>query len=139
MLISMMMTVGWSGKGKPLQLRHIGSCRAHFQDTAQTLIFLRLPGENTQTCGDDQVWKIGQEDFCAAEGTSHIWQLGDEQVRCGGAGEEKHSGALFCNSSLDVGTVVHDEYIVCFSDEDGRSHVDVVRKLEDIPNDMETI
>ena len=42
-LVSIMMSVGWSHKGKPLKLRHFNISRAHFQGTAQRLIYVRLP------------------------------------------------------------------------------------------------
>ena len=37
-LVSIMMSVSWSKKGKPLKLRHDDMSRAHFQGTAQRLI-----------------------------------------------------------------------------------------------------
>ena len=41
-LVSIMMSVSLSNKGKPLKLRHHDISRAHFQGTAQRLIYLRL-------------------------------------------------------------------------------------------------
>ena len=42
-LVSIMMSVNLSNKGKPLKLRHYDISRSHFQGTAQRLIYIRLP------------------------------------------------------------------------------------------------
>ena len=39
-LVSIMMSVNVSNKGKPLKLRHYDISRAHFQGTAQRLIYI---------------------------------------------------------------------------------------------------
>ena len=44
-LISIMMSVGWSSKGKQLKLRQHDISRAHFQGTAQMLMYVRLPAK----------------------------------------------------------------------------------------------
>ena len=45
-LVSIVMSVGWSSKGKPLKLRHHDVSRAHFQGAAQRLVYVRLPAED---------------------------------------------------------------------------------------------
>ena len=47
-LVSIMMSVGWSNKSKPLNLRHYDISRAHFLETAQRLIYIRHPAEDRQ-------------------------------------------------------------------------------------------
>ena len=41
-LVTIMMSVSLSNKGKPLKLRHCDNSRAHFQGTAQRLIYTKL-------------------------------------------------------------------------------------------------
>ena len=48
-------------KGKPLKLRHYDISRAHFQGTAQRLIYIRLPAADRQKYGGRQSWQIDQE------------------------------------------------------------------------------
>ena len=57
-LVSSMMSVGWSSRGKPLKLRQYGMSRAHFQGTAQRLIYVRLSAEDRQNYGEDKVGKL---------------------------------------------------------------------------------
>ena len=47
-LVSIMMSVSLSNKGKPLKLRHHNISRAHFQGTAQRLFCIRPPAEDRQ-------------------------------------------------------------------------------------------
>ena len=54
-LVSIMMSVSLSNKGKPLKLRHYDISRAHFQGTAQRLIYIKLPAEDRQKYGEDNV------------------------------------------------------------------------------------
>ena len=54
-LVSIMMSVSLSNKGKPLKLRHYDISRAHFQGTAQRFIYIRLPAEDRQKYGEDEV------------------------------------------------------------------------------------
>ena len=42
-LVSIMMSVSLSNNGKPLKLRHYDIGRAHFQGTAQRLIYIKIP------------------------------------------------------------------------------------------------
>ena len=57
-LVSIMMSVNWLCKGKPLKWRHHDISRAHFQGTAQRLIYIRLPAEDRQKYGEDKVGRI---------------------------------------------------------------------------------
>ena len=57
-LVSIMMSVSLSNKGKPLKLRHYDISRAHFQGTAQRLIHIRLPAEDRQKYGEDKVGRL---------------------------------------------------------------------------------
>ena len=54
-LVSIMMSVSLSNKGKPLKLRHYDISRAHFEGTAHRLIYIRFPAENRQKYGEDKV------------------------------------------------------------------------------------
>ena len=63
-LVSIMMSVSLSNKGEPLKLRHYDIRRAHFQGTAQRLIYTRLPTEDRSEVWRRQSWQIGQE---------HVW------------------------------------------------------------------
>ena len=54
-LVSIMMSVSWSNKRKPLKLRHYHISQAHFQRTAQRLMYIRFPAEDRQKCGEDKV------------------------------------------------------------------------------------
>ena len=62
-LVSIMMSVSLSNKGKPLKLRHCDISKAHFQGTAKKLIYIKLPAEDRQKYGEDS-GQIGQE---------HVW------------------------------------------------------------------
>ena len=57
-LVSIMMSVGWSNKEKPLKLRHHDISRAHFQQTAYRLKNISLPPEDRQKCGEDKVGRL---------------------------------------------------------------------------------
>ena len=50
-LVSIMRSVSLSNKGKPLKLRHYDISRAHFQGTAQRLVYIKLP-----TSGNLLMW-----------------------------------------------------------------------------------
>ena len=53
-LVSIMMSVSLSNKGKPLKLRHYDIGRAHFQGTAQRPIYIKLPAEDRQKYDEDK-------------------------------------------------------------------------------------
>ena len=84
-LVSIMMSVGLSNKGKPLKLRHYDISRAHFQGTAQRLIYIKLPTEYRQKYGED---KVGRqvESMYVAQDASHIRQLDYVNLICGDLG-----------------------------------------------------
>ena len=73
-LVSIMMSVGWSNKGKPLKLRHYDISRAHFQGTAQRLIDIERPAEDRQKYGEDKVGRLVKSMY-GTQDASHIWQL----------------------------------------------------------------
>ena len=54
-LVSIMMSVSSSNKGKSLKLRHYDISRAHFQGTMERLINIRLPAEDRQKFYEDKV------------------------------------------------------------------------------------
>ena len=98
-----------------LKLRHYDISRAHFQGTAQRLIYIKLPAEDRQKYGEDNVGRL----FLSMYGTqdaSHIWQLDDVNLICGEPGglrRGKHSAALFHNSNRDVRMGMHGDDFVC--------------------------
>ena len=57
-LVSIMMSVNWSNKRKPLKLRHYDISRAHVQGTAQRLRYVRRPTEDRQKYGEDKVGNL---------------------------------------------------------------------------------
>ena len=57
-LVSIMMSVSLSNKGKPLKLRHYDISRAHFQGTAQRLIYIQLPADDRQKYGEHKVGRL---------------------------------------------------------------------------------
>ena len=73
-LVSIMMSVSLSNKGKPLTLRHYDISRAHFQGTAQRLIYMRLPAEDPQKYVEDKSWQIDQE--------QRVGRLPKRQTQC---------------------------------------------------------
>ena len=73
-LVSIMMSVSLSNKGKPLKLRHYDITRPHFQGTAQRLIYIKLPAEDRQKYGEGKVGRL-VESMCGTQDASHIWQL----------------------------------------------------------------
>ena len=117
-LVSIMMSVGWSNKGEPLKLRHYDISRAHFQGTAQRLIYIKLPGEDCQKYGEDKVGRLVKSMY-GAHDASHFWQLDYVNLICGELGgfrRGKQNAALFHNPNQDVG--VHGDDFVCLSDDD---------------------
>ena len=54
-LVSLMMSVNLSHKGKPLKLTHYDISRAHFQGTAQRLVYIKRPEEVRQKYVEDKV------------------------------------------------------------------------------------
>ena len=116
-LVSIMMSVSLSNKGKPLKLRHYDISRAHFQGTALRLIYIKLPAEDRQKYGEDEVGRLVKSMY-GTQDASHIWQLD----------RGKHSAALFHNPHQDVRMAVHSDDSVCLSDDDGLTHTDSLLK-----------
>ena len=55
-LVSIMLSVTLSNKGKPLKLKHYDTSRAHFQGTAQRLVYIKLPTEESSEVWRGQSW-----------------------------------------------------------------------------------
>ena len=71
-LVSIMMSVSSSSKGKPSKLRHYDISRAQFQGTAQRLIYIKLPAEDRQKYGEDKVGRLGKSMY-GTQDASDIW------------------------------------------------------------------
>ena len=94
-LVAIMMSVSLSNKGKPWNLRHYDISRAHFQGTAQRLIYIKLPAEDRQKYGEDQVGRLIKSMY-GTQDASHIWELDYINLICGELGcfrRGKHSAA----------------------------------------------
>ena len=140
-LVSIMMSVSLSSKGKPLKLRRCDISRAHFQGTAQRLIYIRLPAEDRQKYGEDKVGRLIKSMY-GTQDASHIWQLDYVNLICGELGgfrRGKHSAALFHNPNQDVRMAVHGDDFVCLSDDDGLKHIDSLLKSKYTVKDMGTL
>ena len=115
-LVSNMMSVSLSNKGKPLKLRHYDISRKHFQGTAQGLIFIRLPAEDRLKYGEDKIGRLVKSMY-GTQDASHIWQLDYVKLICGELGgfrRGKHSSTLFHNPNLDVRMVVRgNNFVSC--------------------------
>ena len=128
--VSIMMSVGLSNKGKPLKLRHNDISRAHFQGTAQRLIYIRLPTEDRQKYGEDKVGRLIKSMY-GTQDASHIWELDDVKMisgELGGFRRGKHSATLSHNPNEDVRMAVHGDDFGCLSDDDGLKHIDSLLK-----------
>ena len=84
-LVSIMMSVSLSNKFKPVKLRHPDISRAHFQGTAQRLIYIRLPADHRQKYGEDKVGRL-VESIDGTQDASHIRQLDYVNLVCGESG-----------------------------------------------------
>ena len=84
-LVSIMMSVSWWNKGKPLKLRQYDISRAHVQGAAQRLIYIKLPAEDRQKYGEDKVGRLVKSMYGTRDG-SHIWQLDYVNLICGELG-----------------------------------------------------
>ena len=73
-LVSIMMSVSLSNKGKTLKLRHRDINKLHFQGTAQRLIYIKLPAEDRQKNGEDKVGRLIKSMY-GTQDASHVWQL----------------------------------------------------------------
>ena len=139
-LVSIMISVSLSNKGKPLKLRHSDISRAHFQGTAQRLIYIRLPAEDRQKYGEDKVGRLIKSMYVTQD-ASHIWQLDYVSLICGESGGFRrgtHSTALFHNPNQDVRMAVHGDDFVSLPDDDGLKHIDSLLKSTYTAKDMGT-
>ena len=119
-----------SNKGKRSKLRHHDISRAHFQGTAQRLIYIKLPAEDRLKYGEDKVGRL-IESMYGTQDASHIWQLDYVDLICGELGgfrRGKHRAELFHNPNQDVRKAVHGDDFVCLSDDDGLKHIDSLLK-----------
>ena len=115
-LVSIMMSVSLSNKGEPLKCRHYEISRAHFQGTAQRLIYTRLPAEDRQKYFEDKVGRLVKS-MHGTQDASHIWQLDYVNLICGELGgfrRGNHSAALFHNPNQDVTMAVHGRRLCVF-------------------------
>ena len=97
-LVSIMMSVGWSSKGKQLKLRHHDISRAHSQGTAQMLIYVRLPAEDRQTYGEDRVGRLVKSMYGTPD-AAHSWQLGSVNLVCENwAGSDEANTVQHCST-----------------------------------------
>ena len=140
-LVSIMISVSLSNKRKPLKLKHHDISRAHFERTAQRLIYIKLPAEDRQKYGEDKVGRLVKSMY-GTQDASHIWQLDNVNLICGELGgfrRGKHSAALFHNPNQDVRMAVHGDDFVCLSDEDGLKHIDSLLIAKYTAKDMGTV
>ena len=111
-------------------LRLCDISRAHFQGTAQRLIYIRLPEEDRQKYGEDKVGRL----FKSMHGTqdaSHIWQLDYVNLirgEVGGFRRSKHSAALLHTPNQYVRMAMRGDDFVCLSDDDVVKHIDSLHK-----------
>ena len=82
-------------------LTHNDISRAHFQGTAQRLIYIRLPARDRQKYGEDKVGRLIKSMY-GTQDASHVWQLDCVNLICGESGgfqRGKHSAASFQSNS----------------------------------------
>ena len=140
-LVSIVVVVSLSNKGEPSKLRHYDISRAHFQGTAQRLIYIKLPAEDRQKYGEDKVGRLVKSMY-GTQDASHIWQLDYVNLICielGGFRRDKHSAAWFHNPNQDVRMAVHGDDFVSLSDDDGLKHIDSLLKSKYTAKDMGTL
>ena len=115
-LVSIMMSVSLSIKGRPLKLRHYDISRAYFQGTMERLIYILLPAENRRKHDEDTVGRLIKSMY-GTQDTSHIWQLDYVNLICVKSGSfrrGKHSAALFHSPNQDARMVVHGDNFCVF-------------------------
>ena len=138
-LVSIMMSVSWSSKGKPKKLRHYDISRAHFQGTAQRLIYIRLPAEDRQKYGEETVGRLVKSMY-GTQDASHMWQLDYVNLICGELGgfrRGRHSAALFRGPNEYMRMAVHGDDVVCvLSDDDGLKYINKLFKSKYTAKDM---
>ena len=115
--------------------------RAHFQGTAQRLIYIRLPAEDRQKYGEDKVGRLVKSTY-RTQDASHIWHLDYVNLICGELGgfrRGQRSAALFHNPNQDERMAVHGDDFVCLSDNDGLKHIDSLLKSKYTAKDTGTL
>ena len=128
-LVSIMMSVSLSNKGKPL---NCDISVAHFKGTAQRLIHVKLPADDGQKYGEDRVGRLIKSMY-GTQDASHIWQLDYVNLICeesDGFRRGKHSAALFHNPNQDVRVAVHGDDFVCLSDQTHRQSSQIQKHSE---------
>ena len=99
-LVSIMMSVGWSSKCNTLKLIQYDLSRAHFQRTCpETQMCVRLPAEGRQKHDKGNVGRL-IKNMHGIRDASRIWQLDYVNLICGELGgfrRSKHSAELFHN------------------------------------------
>ena len=135
-LVSYMMSVIWSNKGKPLKLRHYDISRAHFQGTAQRLVYIRFSAEDRQKCGEDKVGRLVKSMYGTQRCFPHLDHVNLICGELGGFQRGEHSAALFHTPNEDVRMAVHRDDFVCLSDDDGLKHLDNLLKSKYTAKDM---
>ena len=111
--------------------------RAHFQGTAQRLIYISRPAEDRQAFGEGKVGGLIRSTY-GTQNASHIWQLHYVTLICGELGG-KNSAAFFHNSNEDVRMAVHCGDFLSLSDVDGLNQTDKLLKSKCTAKDMETL
>ena len=140
-IVSIMMSVSLSNKGKPLKWRHFDVSRAHFQGTSQIHIYIKLPAEDRQKFGEDKVGRLVKS-MHGTRDASHIWQLDYVNLICGELGgfrRGKHSAVLFHNLNQYLRMAVCGYDFVCLSDDDGLKHIDSLLKSKYTAKDVGTL
>ena len=100
-LVSIMMSVSWSNKGKPLKLRHCDISRAHIQGTARRLIYIRFHTEDRHKYGEDKVGRLVKSMY-GTQDASHIWQLDCVNLICGELGGFRRSKHMQHCSTIQI-------------------------------------
>ena len=140
-LVSIMMSVSLSNKWKPLKLRHFDISRAHFQGTAQRLIYIKLPAEDRQKYGEDKVGRLilSTHGLRMLPTSGNLYNVNLVFGELGGFRRGKHSAALFHNPIQDVRMAVHGDDFVCLSGDDGLEHIDSLLTSKYTAKDMGTL
>ena len=124
-----------------LKLRHYDISGAHFQGTAQRLIYIKLPAEDRQKFCEDKVGRLIKSMY-GTQDASHTWRLDYVNLICGelrGFRRGKHCATLFHNPNQDVRMTVHGDDFVCLSDDDGLKHIDSLFKSKYTAKDIGTL
>ena len=109
-LVSIMMSVGWSSKCNPFEVDTMRPQQSAFpKNSPETQMCVRLPAESRQKHGEGKVGRLIKS-MHGIQDVSHIWQLDYVNLICGELGgfrRSKHNAELFHNSNQDVRMSVH--------------------------------